>query len=200
MCRSAWFKFAWCRCDFTSKALQAPEQFNSSVRALFLKVSEANPNGCCARVCCARSEVSRATLSASKKADLINVLTPYCTSAVQKPLTPLLPVDLFLLILKWAQPQSVSVLCFLVGLECEGEVDVTSLWQMVPYWDVGSRIYGEGRMLLLNLRRCTVLPSSGTSSLPSCHSHSAFLSLCSFVPSLFVFASPLLFSIFMLAS
>lgn len=122
MCRSARFKFAWRRCDFTSKALQAPEQFNSSVRALLLKVSEANPNGCCARVCCARSELSRATLWASKKADLINVLTRYCTSVVQKPLTLLLPVDLFLLILKSARPQSVPVLCFLVGLECEGEV------------------------------------------------------------------------------
>lgn len=40
----------------------------------------------------------------------------------RQPLTLLLPVDLFLLILKSAQPRSVSVLCFLVGLECEGEV------------------------------------------------------------------------------
>lgn len=46
-----------------------------------------------------------------------------------------------------------------------GSLDVTSPWQMVPHWDVGRRIYGRGRMLLLNLWRCTVLPSPVISSL-----------------------------------
>lgn len=53
---------------------------------------------------------------------------------------------------------SLSVLCFKAGLECEEWLDETRLWQMVPHWDVGRRIYCKGRMLLLNLRRCTVLP------------------------------------------
>lgn len=81
-----------------------------------------------------------------------------------------------------------SCVVFLSRVGGWGSLDVTSRWQMVPHWDVGRRIYGRGRMLILNLRRCTVLPPSAIS--PFCHSWSPRLSVCCFVCSL-VFVCPL---------
>lgn len=41
--------------------------------------------------------------------------------------------------------------------EREKRVEVMSLWQMVLHWDIGRTIYGKGKMLPLNLRRCNML-------------------------------------------
>lgn len=178
ICRSVPFEFAWYRCDFTSKALHLPgklvfhvghdsmilkpfkrdvvlgsavkQDLKSSQKPLEL-VKEGKGKTCtsgsqhlsadqssyCTCQQCRRpdaSPVSLASLWPIHPHFKVNATTP-----TYFPPSPLMC---------WVFKQNRSMR--------EKWPDATGLWWMVPHWGVGKRIYGEGRMLLLNLRKGSV--------------------------------------------